>query len=87
MQALRRPPLSCGLSRDFCLGLGGELVPPRGSALPTERLGGIVLARIADVLLDLAGQNLWQTRIALATVSAGRNGRTRWCGKPSITSG
>jgi hypothetical protein len=58
MQALCRPPLSRGLSRDFCPALRAELVSTRGSTLPAEPLGGFVLARTAGVLLDLARQNL-----------------------------
>jgi hypothetical protein len=34
-----------------------QLIPARSPSLPPERLRGLVLARIAHIFLDLAGQN------------------------------
>jgi hypothetical protein len=66
---LRAPPSPGGFTRNFGPAFGRQLVPPRRSTLLAERLGDLVLSRIARVFLDLARQ---ATRIALATVSAGR---------------
>ena len=63
------PPFSRGFPRDLRPSLWRQLVAPRRAALPAERLGALVLARIAGVFLRLARQNLGD---AVVTVSAGR---------------
>jgi hypothetical protein len=55
---LRAPPFPGGFTRNFGPAFGRQLVPPRRSALLAERLGDLVLTRIARVFLDLARQNL-----------------------------
>src|SRR5690348_2649736 len=52
------PPLGRSHSRDLAAALGRQLSAPSDAAFPAESLRALVFARIAHILLDLAGQNL-----------------------------
>src|ERR1700730_19313575 len=51
------PSFRCGFPSDFGPALRRQLITPGCASLPAERLGGLVLARIAHFFLDLARQN------------------------------
>jgi hypothetical protein len=52
------PPFRSGYLGDLPTPLRCKPITPRRTTLSAERLGGLVLARIAHVFFDLAGQNL-----------------------------